>query len=406
MRLSGKIKIYSDHIIGNMVKRSIRLFGIFILALCLCNGYGQADPSKQFKVVIDAGHGGHDPGTVGKKVKEKDIALAIALKLGAYIETQMPDVEVIYTRKTDVFVELYRRAQIANQSRADLFISIHCNGVKNTKPMGTETWVMGLHKSDANLEVAQAENAVVLMEDNYTDQYDGFDPNTPESHILFSFFQNAHLDQSLDLASLIQDQFRERANRIDRGVKQAGFLVLYKTTMPGILVEAGFLSNPTEEAYLSSQEGQDHIASSIFRALRDYRDILQKADGRSSRLSNPNPPNDSSSGSTSSISQANSPSPINNIESEIPKGICFAIQIKSSNQRYKSSDPAFRGLNGVREYIQQGAYKYYVGDHKKFEDAVQQQQELRKKGFPDAFIIALRNGERISLDEARSLTGN
>lgn len=395
---------------GISVKRSIELFGILIVMLFCQQAWAQQDASSKFKVVIDAGHGGHDPGTVGKKVKEKDIALAIALRFGDHIQTQMPDVEVIFTRKTDVFVELFRRAQIANQAKADLFISIHCNGVKNTRPMGTETWVMGLHKSDANLEVAQAENAVVVMEDNYADQYDGFDPKSPESHILFTFFQNAYLDQSLDMASLVQDEFRERAKRIDRGVKQAGFLVLYKTTMPGILVEAGFLSNAEEEAYLSSESGQDEIASGIFRALQSYRELVKKADTRSSRLSYPNHQNGEGSASNTGAGNAvltNSQGNTTAVQSGPgAQTVLYAVQLRSSDKQLSLRDPVFAGLSGVSEYLQQGSYKYYVGNHATFDDALKHQNTLRKQGFKDAFVIAMRNGKRITIEEARTLTGN
>ncbi len=223
-------------------------------------------------IVIDPGHGGREPGAVGRRAVEKDIALAISLKLGAYIRENIRDVEVIYTRETDVFVPLHERARIANENNADLFISIHCNSSTNRSATGTETFVMGLHRSEANLEVARRENKSILYEDDYLETYDGFDPNSPEANIIFALYQNAYLEQSLRMASFVQYQFRERARRKDRGVKQAGFLVLYNVTMPGILVEAGFISNQREEEYLMSETGQAHIASAIFRAFREYKD--------------------------------------------------------------------------------------------------------------------------------------
>ena len=223
------------------------------------------------KVVIDAGHGGADHGCSGKSSKEKAIALQIALKVGAYIEQNLPDVEVIYTRKTDVFVELHERAAIANRANADVFISIHCNANANTAPYGTETYVMGLHSNVANLDVAKRENEVITLEDDYNQHYDGFDPNSPNAHIIFSLFQGAHLEQSIELAGRVEEQFAERVGRKSRGVKQAGFLVLYKTTMPAVLIETGFLTNANEEKFLASENGMDLIASAIFRAFRDYK---------------------------------------------------------------------------------------------------------------------------------------
>lgn len=223
------------------------------------------------KIVIDAGHGGHDPGARGKNCREKDITLAIALKTGKLIKKNCPDVEVIYTRETDVFIELYRRAQIANENKADLFISIHCNANPSPFPYGTECYVMGLHKSDANLAVAKAENASILLEDNYSKRYDGFDPNSPEAYIIFNLFQNAYLDKSLDFASRVETNFSAHTQMPERGVKQAGFLVLYRTTMPGVLIETGFISNMKDEAFLMSQKGQDRVAFSIYRAFDEYR---------------------------------------------------------------------------------------------------------------------------------------
>jgi len=362
-----------------------------------------ADHDIKFRVVLDAGHGGHDPGTVGRNVKEKDIALALALRVGDYISQNMPDVEVIYTRKTDEFIELHKRAQIANEKHADLFISIHCNGVRSNKPMGTETWVMGLHKSEANLEVAKAENAVILLEEDYPAQYDGFNPNTDEAYIIFSFFQSAFLNQSLEMARLIQDQFLDRARRVDRGVKQAGFLVLYRTTMPGVLVEAGFLSNAEEEAYLASEEGQAHIASSIYRALREYRTYLDQK-GISSR---PRQQTESQTEETSSaatdISTPGKPAST--------AGVSFAIQVRSSAVRLRTDDAAaFPGLRDVREYAHGGMYKYYTGELRQYDEAMEMLTQLRNRGFTDAFVIAFRNGERIPLKDAQresnTLPGN
>lgn len=225
---------------------------------------------SQKVVVIDAGHGGKDPGAQGKHSDEKDITLAVALKVGHYLEQNVDNVKVIYTRKTDVFVPLNERADIANRNNADLFVSIHVNSTDDKRVHGAETYVMGLHKSKDNLDIAIKENSVILLEKDYKNKYNDFDPTSPEAYIVLNLYQNEYLDMSLDLAEKIQTQFRERAKRKDLGVRQAGFLVLWRTTMPSVLIEIGFISNPTEERYLNSQYGQDIIASAIYRAIRDY----------------------------------------------------------------------------------------------------------------------------------------
>ena len=223
------------------------------------------------KVVIDAGHGGKDPGTIGKKSQEKNVALQIALKLSEEIRSQCKGVTVICTRTTDEFIELHERAEIANRSKADLFISIHCNANPKHTFQGAETYVMGLHRTEANLEIAKKENAAILMEPDYSINYNGFDPNSDESYITFTLFQNAFLEQSTRFASYVQDEMKDRVGMNDRGVRQAGFLVLYKTTMPSVLIETGFLSNVEEEKLLTSQKGQQYISSAICRAFRKFK---------------------------------------------------------------------------------------------------------------------------------------
>lgn len=229
------------------------------------------------KVVIDAGHGGKDPGTRGLFSKEKDVALKIALELGRIIKENLKDVEVIYTRKNDTFVELDNRAEIANKNDADVFISIHCNAVPANRDIiyGTETYVMGNHTAEGNLEVAQRENSVILMEDNYQEKYEGFDPKSAESYILFSVYQSAYMINSLHLAENIEYQFNKRVGRKSRGVRQAGFWVLWRTSMPSVLVEVGYLTNPKEERYLNDELGQVYLASGIYRALRDYKNEIE-----------------------------------------------------------------------------------------------------------------------------------
>jgi N-acetylmuramoyl-L-alanine amidase len=260
------------------IVRPVRNIGLTALltAITLLNS-SSTYPPKEFKVdvvVIDAGHGGHDEGTHGKLLKEKDVALKIALKVGAYIEKNFPDVKVIYTRKDDKYIALDERAEIANRNHADLFICIHANANPNSKAFGTETFVMGLHKDENNLAIAQRENSVILMDENYTERYEGFD-NSPESYILFTLTQSAFQESSLKFASKVESQFKSRVGRTSRGVKQAGFVVLWRTTMPSVLIETGFLTNSTEEKFLAGDDGQDLIASGIFRAFKDYKSDVE-----------------------------------------------------------------------------------------------------------------------------------
>ena len=261
--------------------RNIITIGLFsfLLLIITSSTLGPHFPTRNQvkKVVIDAGHGGHDPGTRGKYSREKEVALDIALELGSIIEKHLQDVEVIYTRDSDRFIDLDRRAEIANKSNADIFVSIHCNAFSRKDVHGTETYVLGTHKTKDNLEVAKRENSVILLEENYENRYEGFDPKSPESHILFELFQNAHVENSLNLAASIENQFKTRAGRHSRGVKQAGFWVLWRTTMPSVLVETGYLSNPSEEKDLNDDVQQSYIASAIFRAIRDYKQDMESS---------------------------------------------------------------------------------------------------------------------------------
>lgn len=227
--------------------------------------------SRVQSVVLDPGHGGHDPGTNGLASKEKAVALSIALNVEKLLKANAPDLQVDMTRRDDRFIELDERAAIANRQKASLFVSIHCNANKNRTVFGTETYAMGLHKTDDQLEVAMTENASINLEKNAAIAYDGFDPKSPEAYILFSLTQNAYLRQSLSLANRIEHNFKNAAKRHSRGVKQAGFLVLWKTTMPAVLVETGFLSNRVEEKFMASAEGQKHIANAIYRGISEYR---------------------------------------------------------------------------------------------------------------------------------------
>ncbi len=333
-------------------------------------------------VVIDAGHGGRDPGAVGKNSQEKNINLSIALKLGKLIEKDMQDVRVIYTRKTDVLIPLHKRTKIANDNQADFFISIHCNSNTSAKIYGAETYVMGLHKSQDNLEVAKLENSSILKEDNYSDYYEGFNPNSAEAYIIFSLYQNAFFDHSLDLAARIQKQIKDKTNLRDRGVLQAGFLVLYRATMPGILVETGYISNINDEKYLLSDKGQSSIASAIFAALKEYKVTHEKNSGIGSK---------------------------NIIENEIDVSaeasrIVFRVQFLSSKDRINFKSHRFRGLKDLFEYKQNGTYKYCSGESNDFNEMNKLKSEFQSGEFRDAFVVAFQNGKRISVSKARNLT--
>ena len=259
-----------------MVKRIFTLLFTFYFSVfsCFSDVPGKKTGYKLRTIVIDAGHGGHDTGCLGSDSREKDVALRIALKLGKLIEANCPDVKVVYTRKTDVFISLIERANIANRAKADLFICVHLNSGPKAA-YGAETFVMGLHKTDDNLNVAKRENAAILLEDNYEKNYDGFDPNSPEANIIFSLYQNQFMTQSLSFAAKIQKQFKENSKRYSRGVKQAGFLVLYKTAMPSVLIESGFLTNESDQRFLNSDAGQASMASSIYRAFKSYKAELE-----------------------------------------------------------------------------------------------------------------------------------
>lgn len=396
--LSG---IKTKKLIAMMVRFGLKrlLFILFSLFFASVSLQGQMRDGKIKKVVIDAGHGGKDPGAMGLRSREKDIALSIALKAGKYISENFPDVEVIYTRKTDEFIELYRRAEIANEQHADLFISIHCNSSTSNKPYGAETYVMGLHKTNANLEVAKTENAAILYEEDYSKKYDGFDPNSPEAHIIFSLYQNAYRSYSLKLASLTQSQIVERSSRFDRGVKEAGFWVLYKTAMPGILIEAGFISNKEEEKYLASEIGQTVIASSVYRAFRDYKTWVASQGGK--------PIEDVDQGKSEIIADEEvSPKSVveeNQKPSQHDSDVVWRVQVASSPEKISIKSKKFKGLKDIFEYEHQRMYKYTAGAFSTSDSAKKYMSEVRKLGFKDAFVVPFYNDHRISEEQAKDL---
>lgn len=382
---------------GLRLKHFLPIPLLVVLSLLLAVGekaLSQTSSSYQLtRVVVDAGHGGKDPGTVGRISKEKDIALSIALKVGSYIEKNFPEVKVIYTRKDDTFIPLDERSRIANEAKADLFISIHCNSAPNRTSFGTETYVMGLHRSADNLDVAMRENAVISYEDDYSTRYEGYDPSSSESYIIFSMLQNAFLDQSLSLANLIQTDFRDRASRKDRGVKQAGFLVLWKTSMPSVLVEVGYLSNASEEKYLNSQEGQDYIASSIYRAFKEYKKNVDSYSNQLAQIQLTKPAD--SSVEQKGNTQVQPPSSTSQSH-DFP---IFKVQLMASNKPIPLDSPNFQNIKTVEELIINDSYKYCVGSLSSYDEALKLCREVRKQ-FPDAFVIATKNGVPVALQQA------
>ncbi len=387
----------------NQVMSEKRKYQRFLILCLLCFFVNFSSAQKVKTVVLDAGHGGHDTGALGKNSREKDITLAIVLKLGDYIRENMKDVEVILTRKDDTFVELYRRARIANENKADLFISVHCNSTKSVYAYGIETFVMGLHRSEANLAVAKAENAAILLEDDYVEKYDGFNPNSPEGNIFFSMMQNAFLDKSLEFAGSVQHQLVDVLHMPNRGVKQAGFLVLYKTAMPGVLIETGFISNPKEEKYLLSEKGQDEMAHAIYKALLNYKNQVEKTsnirDNIDSLIANASISETPNSKNTTATKSANAAT-----KTDGPGVVSFRVQFALYSKAQPVDSKVFRGIDDVKMYFHGGSYKYTSGDFNTMDDALQKRKEMIAKGYKDAFVVAFNGKERITNDEARRLT--
>jgi N-acetylmuramoyl-L-alanine amidase len=376
---------------GLITRSSAVLLLLCVFILQAHDAISQSNHTNINTVVIDAGHGGKDPGAVSKILQEKDVVLSIALKLGAYIETNFPDVKVIYTRKTDVFIALDRRSEIANQNKANLFISIHANANNNSEITGTETYTLGLHKTQENLEVAMKENAVMLYEDDYSAKYEGFDPQNPASYIIFNLLQGVNRESSINLAELTEFQFKTRVGRHSRGVREAGFWVLKQVSMPSILVEVGFVSNPTEAEYLKKSENQDYLASGIFRAFRDYKSKIEQ----SSVLLKRNEDIVSIDTTITTIT----PIAIEQIKSS---PLEFCVQIKSSSKQIPLNSKAFVNLENIKERISDGVYKYTIGSTDMYSEIILLQEQIRKK-IKDCFVVAFYNGERISLLKAKNL---
>jgi N-acetylmuramoyl-L-alanine amidase len=341
--------------------------------------------------VLDAGHGGKDPGNLGTgryKENEKEIALKVTLMVGKYISEEFPDVKVLYTRIDDSYPTLRGRTDFANDNNADLFISIHCDAFGKSSAYGTSSHVMGLDYSEKNLRVAQKENSVIYLEDNYQENYDGFDPNTPESYIIFSLTQNVYLDQSIQIANNVQKQFTERVKRKNRGVKQAPFWVTSRVNMPSVLIELGFLTNPDEEDFLHSENGQIYMASAIFRAFKEYKETLD--------------------GLNIVVDEDDNPEELKEVKilededmEEKESKVVFKIQLGTYLKSMKNSS-VFDGMN-VEETVTNGTYKYLlvVGNNKKEADKLKLKHRSGK--FPGAFIVVFHNEKQISVKEALDL---
>jgi N-acetylmuramoyl-L-alanine amidase len=381
-------------------KRNIR--AVYLVGL-LCFFMNFAWAQKVNTVVLDAGHGGHDTGALGKNSREKDIALSIVLKLRDYIQANMKDVKVILTRDSDYFVELYQRAKIANENKADLFISIHCNSTQSALAYGVETFVMGLHKSNANLAVAKAENAAILLEDNYVEKYDGFDPNSPEGNIFFNMMQNAFLDRSLVFAGNVQHQLVDNLQMYDRGVKQAGFLVLYKTAMPGVLIETGFISNPKDEKFLLSEKGQDQTALAIYKAFREYRNSVEKRNaGNVLPDSLLIPERKPMTNTQVTPPAAKNSQTVNSATNTVE--LRYRVQFAVFPDPKPVTDPLFKDVKDVKRYTHKGMYKYTSGDFLTLDEANKYRNLMIARGFKDAFVVAFMGNERITNEEARQLS--
>lgn len=359
-------------------------------------------PGTQVRtVVIDAGHGGKDPGCHGNFAQEKDICLSIALKLGKLIEDHYSDVKVVYTRKTDVFVELHNRAKIANDNNADLFICIHVNAGGDGRAYGSETYVMGLHRSETNLNVAKRENSVIEYEADYKKQYEGFDPNSVEGSIIFSLYQNRYLDQSLLFASKVQNQFKSYAGRHDRGVRQAGFLVLVYTTMPAVLIETGFATHTEEEKFLGSANGQVIMAESIFQAFIDYKKDIEKSGYKGMKKDfHPTGKNAPTQDKDEVKTTDKDPVTVSDNNRTTTSGIVFKVQFMTMNSLLPLDSKEFKGLPDVSVQEVGGKYKYMAGNEPDFDKAADLQAEVRNKGYKDAFVVAFQGDKKISVKEA------
>jgi len=392
-----------------MVKK---LVSLLLLMLCLSTIAVAAD--KTFTLVIDAGHGGKDAGAVGATSKEKDINLSVALAFGRYIEQNCPSVRVVYTRKTDIFIELQERANIANRNKADLFISIHTNAVAGSKSVkGFETYTLGMHRASDNLDVAKRENSVITMESNYKSKYQGFDPNSAESYIMFEYMQDKNMENSVNLAKYIQSNVCQAASRQNKGVHQAGFLVLRQTSMPSCLVELGFISTPEEERQLNDPIIQDQLSRGLYQAFAQYVNKYGNGVKASSLAPSKVVPEVKEQEVTPKVEEITDTPKAKETKTEAPKAEekkseekkvevsspVFKVQVVVSSRLIKEGDSHFKGLANIDNYKEGGMYKYTYGSSTDYNEIAKLRKSILDK-FPEAFVIAFKNGEKMNVNEA------
>lgn len=376
----------------------ILLFVLFIIVLTFSSFIKNETQQsmEKFVVVLDAGHGGHDHGNKGNGYKESEIALNIVLDIGKQLEKN-PNIKVVYTRVTDVFVDLVERGRIANKAKADLFVSVHCNA-HNSDAHGTETFVLGTHRNQTNFEVAKKENSVIFLEDDYQSKYKGFDPNSPESVMGILFSQEEYLDQSIILASIIQKRFTDKLKLTNRGVKQAGFIVLHQTVMPSVLVEVGFLTNKTEGAYLNSAQGQKDMSNSITSAILEYKHNIEGRIGDFVYSEDIIP-----------LKPEAVQPPINKVETRsIPfdKSIAYMVQLAATSKAVDTKASNFKGLKNIVREKEGGLFKYYYGNTSNYDTAKILEAEAVKKGYKSCYIVAFKDGKKISIADALKTTSN
>ena len=407
-----------------MEKRLINILicCLFVLPLSAQQGSKTAQKAAQkkaFTVVIDAGHGGHDPGAMGKLTQEKKLNLEVSQRLEQQIKLHHPDVKVVMTRKNDVFLTLQQRADIVNKNNADLFICIHTNAAENRNVTGTETFVLGVDKMQSNLDVAMRENAVMLLEDDYQTTYEGFDPNSVDSYIMFELMQDQYIDQSLNFATLVQHQFTD-IGRSDRGVRQAGFWVLHKSACPSVLIEMGFISNINEEKYLASDKGKEDITNSIYQAFEQYKSAYDRKHGivkasqaeskpaeakadkpAEAKAAKPEEAAKPAEAKADKPAEAKADKPAEaakSAEAEAAKPV-YKVQIFSTLKPVPAGDPTFRGLKNCQCTKDGKFYKYTYGEDADYQTILDIQQELKTK-FKDCFIVAFLGNKQIPVKEA------
>ncbi|MEA4936607.1 hypothetical protein SDC9_105899 [bioreactor metagenome] len=376
-----------------------KYFFLFFCFVFLLPNSALQSQKKEFVLVLDAGHGGRDPGAVGKFSREKDITLSVVRLVGDLVEKRLPDVKVVYTRKTDVFIPLEERASIANNHHADMFISIHVNAAKSSAAYGAETYTLGLAKTQSNLDVAMAENSVMLLEDDYKTKYRGFDPSSVDSYIMFEFMMDTYLDNSITFATDIQKQFTQGAKRFDRGVRQAGFWVLHRSACPSVLIELGFISNYAEEMFLASNSGQNEMAESIYKAFARYKKTHDKKLNYSADDTPPVQTIRQEPKPEDTVERRQEPSAIP-VEVKVKEDVpVYKIQIKASPVLLKNNHAEFKGLKDVDYFKESGMYKYTYGAETEYQKITKLKKDISTK-FPDAFVIAFIGEKKITVAEA------